>query len=94
MLLEDVKVALRVSNNAFDEEVQDLIESARLDLIQSGVDSEIAESDDPLIKRAIIYYAKANFGLDNPNAERFQESFNLLKRHLSLAGDYNGSAVE
>ena len=93
-MLEDVKLAIRVKSSAFDVEVQSLIESARLDLVQSGIDSEMAESDDPLIKRAIVFYAKANFGLDNPNAERFQESFNLLKQHLSLAGDYNGRALE
>lgn len=93
-MLDDVKLALRVKSDAFNVEVESLIESARLDLIQSGIDHDMAESDDPLIKRAIVFYAKANFGLDNPNAERFQESFNLLKQHLGLAGDYNGRTLE
>ena len=89
-MLEDVKLALRVSNTVYDSEVNDLIESARLDLIQSGVSSELANSEDPLIKRAITTYCKANFGYDNPEAERFQEAYNMLKQHLSLAGDYRG----
>ena len=89
-MLQDVKIALRVSNTVYDSEVNDLIESARLDLIQSGVSSELANSEDPLIKRAITTYCKANFGYDNPEAERFQESYNMLKQHLSLAGDYRG----
>ena len=96
-MLDDVKTALRVNTNnpQITQEIEDLIESARLDLVQSGVDSDIAmKDDDPLIKRAIIFYAKANFGLDNPNAERWNESFKLLKQHLSLAGDYNGRIVE
>ncbi len=91
IMLEDVKLALRVSNSAFDPEVQDLIDGARLDLIQSGVSPLIVNSSvdvDPLIKRAIVLYAKANYGLDGPNAERFGESYDLLKQHLSLAGDY------
>lgn len=89
-MLEDVKLALRISNTVYDSEVNDLIESARLDLIQSGVSSELANSEDPLIKRAITTYCKANFGYDNPEAERFQEAYNMLKQHLSLAGDYRG----
>ena len=96
-MLDDVKTALRVNTNnpQITQEIEDLIESARLDLVQSGVDSDIAKKDDdPLIKRAIIFYAKANFGLDNPNAERWNESFKLLKQHLSLAGDYNGRIME
>lgn len=89
-MLNDVKLALRVTNNAFEGEIKDLIESARLDLIQSGVSQTIVEKEevDPLIKRAIIFYAKANYGLDNPNAERFRESYESLRNHLSQAGDY------
>jgi len=61
----------------------------------SGVTENKANDDtDPLIKRAITFYAKANFGIDNPNADRFHDSYVMLKQHLSLAGDYNGNAVE
>lgn len=44
---------------------------------------------DSLIKRAITLYVKANFGWDNPDAERLQQSYLMLKQHLSLSGDYN-----
>lgn len=92
-MLDDVKTALRISqsNTSFDMEIQDLIEAARIDLIQSGVSSEKANDDtDALIKRAITVYCKANFGYDsNTSAERFHDSYVMLKQHLSLAGDYN-----
>lgn len=88
-MLEDVKTALRIRNNAFDGEVEDLIEGARQDLFLSGILLEKTQSNtDPLIKRAIVTYAKANFGYDNPEADRFQKSYDMLKQHLSLAGDY------
>ncbi len=93
-MIEDVKKALRISssNTAFDTEVQDLIDGARLDLQQSGVSSVKANDDeDALVKRAITTYAKAQFGYDNPEAERFQKSYEMLKQHLSLAGDYNAT---
>lgn len=86
-MLDKVKSALRVSGAFFDLEIQDLIESAKLDLNISGVVK--VNDTDPLIQRAIIVYCKANFGYDNNEAERFQKSYDMLKQHLSLAGDYN-----
>lgn len=89
-LIEKVKLSARISGDAFDDDVQDMIESAREELIQSGVSRKMAESeDDPLIIRALKIYTKANFGIDSPNAYRFQRSFESLTRHLSMAGDYN-----
>ncbi|OFC75864.1 head-tail connector protein [Bacillus thuringiensis] len=89
MMLEVVKKALRVSHNALDDEIDDLIEAARTDLSLSGVSGFKSNDDtDPLIKRAIIMYSKANFIPDANEAERFQLSYNMLKNHLTLAGDY------
>jgi len=85
-MLESVKLALRVTVIDFDEEIQDLINAAKSDLSIAGVD--IINEDDPLIRRAIITYCKANFGYDNPEAERFQQSYDMLKQHLSLSYDY------
>lgn len=93
-MLEDVKKALRVSNSAFDDEIQDLIDEARADLIQAGLSPDIVNTDDPLIKRAIKTYCKAEFGIDNPQADRFRDAYVMIKQHLSLAGDYNGNSVE
>lgn len=93
-MLEKVKTALRISNDAFNDEVTDLISAAREDLHLSGVSLEKVSLDsDPLIKRAIITYCKAHFGYDNPDADRFLSSYIMLKQHLSLAGDYNEPVV-
>ena len=86
-MLDKVKLALRVSGTVFDLEIQDLIDAAKLDLQISGVVK--IDEEDALIQRAIIVYCKANFGYDNNEAERFQKSYDMLKQHLSLAGDYN-----
>jgi uncharacterized phage protein (predicted DNA packaging) len=85
-MLESVKLALRVTISDFDEEIQGLIDAAKRDLEIAGVD--IIDETDPLIRRAIITYCKANFGYDNPEAERFQQSYDMLKQHLSLSYDY------
>lgn len=86
-MLQKVKNALRISSIAFDDEITDLIESAKADLRLAGVYFD-DETDDPMISRAINVYCKANFGMDNPEADRFQDSYIMLKQHLCLAGDY------
>jgi len=94
-ILNDVKVALRVAatTTAFDGEIQDLFNAAIADLKLAGVVADKAVDTDTLIKRAITTYCKANFGYDNPDAERFWRSYESLKMHLTLSADYNTEAV-
>ncbi|HDR7391264.1 head-tail connector protein [Bacillus sp. FSL R9-9410] len=88
-MLDIVKLALRITHSHLDDEITDLIEAARHDLMLSGVSSLKTNDDaDPLIKRAIITYTKANFIPDLKEAVRFQSSYDMLKNHLTLAGDY------
>lgn len=86
-MLDKIRKSLRITHNALDDEIQDLIESAILDLQLSGVQK--TDSDDPLIIRAVTTYCKANFGFENPDSEKLNQSYTSLKIHLSLAGDYN-----
>lgn len=88
MLLDDVKTALRVSGTALDTEIQDLIDAAKADLQLSGVHADKIIDPDPLIKRAVIVYCKAHFGWDNPEADRFAKSYDMLKQHLTLSTEY------
>lgn len=86
--IADVKPVLRVTASAMDAEIQDLIDAGLADLSLSGVDTTTV---DPLIKRAVIVYCKAHFGYDNPDADRFMRSYEMLKSHLSLSEDYGKS---
>ena len=88
-MLDDVKDSLRESGNDLDTEILDLIDAAKADLILSGVNKDKVIDTDPLIKRAIIVYCKANFGYDEPKiAERFEQSYISLKHHLTLSIEY------
>lgn len=87
-MLEKLKQSLRISGNMFDAELQDLIDAALLDLKISGVSN--LNIYDHLIMRAVITYAKANFGIDNKDSEKYQKAYDMIKVHLSLSGDYNG----
>ena len=94
MMIESIKTALRISNTAYDSEINDLVAAARADLRLSGIlESKVNDDTDQLIKRAIIIYVKANFGWNNPDAERLQQSYNMLKCHLALSQEYTKEAV-
>lgn len=86
-MLNSVKVSLRInsSNTAYDNEINDLIEAAKLDLRISGIASTLIVDSDPLIRQAIITYVKAYFGYDNSDSEKLKESYSLLKKHLAIA---------
>src|SRR5574344_581787 len=90
-ILDDVKTILRISNVAYDTEITDLINAAKADLALFGV---LDTTDkDPLIKRAIITYVKANFGWNNPDSVKLQNSYDMLKGHLSLSTEYAYYAI-
>lgn len=86
-LIDDVKMALRVSTNAYDSELTDLIQSAKIDLGIAGV--EIPESDS-VINTAIKTYCKMNFGTPNPsNWEYLKKSYDEQKAQLSTSSSYS-----
>ena len=95
-MLDKVKNALRVKTAAFDDEIQDLIDACKADLRLVGVnvpedtpaEGKEAAAGVPLITRAIVLYAKANFGYSE-DSEKYRAAYDYLKCSLSLAGDYH-----
>ena len=79
-MLDKVKLALRLSGTALDGEVSDLINPA-----EAGSSSKTL--GDPLLDRAVVLYAKAEFGF-NDDAERYRNAYDYLKCALSLTADY------
>lgn len=85
-LIDDAKTALRIKTTAYDTEIAPMIDACKHDLELAGVN--VIDEADPLIQRAVILYVKANFG-SNPDSEKYQRSYDMLKCSLALAGDYN-----
>lgn len=86
-MLELVKTALRISGDAYDLELNMLIEAAFLDLQTAGVDLFTAATADDLVKMAVCTYCKANFG--NPeDADRILRSYEMQKAQLSMRSGY------
>ncbi len=84
-LIDIVKKSLRINTNAFDDELTNIIDSCKIDLELAGVNN-IVETD-PLIQRAVILYAKYNFGY-NDNSEKIQAAYDMLKNALALSAKY------
>lgn len=92
-ILDACRAALRIPAfcKDFDEEIADVIEAARAELVAGGVLPEKANDDsDGRIRLAIKVYVKANFGMDNPDAERFMKSFDAMLTSMSGDSAYNG----
>lgn len=86
-LLADVKMALRVTTEAYDSELTDLIESAKKDLGIAGV---IVPESDVVVNTAIKTYCKLNFGTPNPaNWEYLKKSYDEQKAQLSTSSAYS-----
>lgn len=84
---------LRISHAQLDSEITDLIGAARADLLLGGIiPGKVNDETDALIRRAIVIYVKAEFGLDNADSVKYHESYELLKRHLMLSSEYTGEA--
>jgi hypothetical protein len=87
VILQKVKLALRVSYPDFDSEINDLIDAALADLNLAGADGENIVTTDALTIRAICTYCKMHFG-DPENYDRLKASYDEQKAQLSMASGY------
>lgn len=93
--LNDIKTYLRIdaTDTSFDVEIEDLINAAQTDLIEVGINPDIFNSGDTLIKKAVTTYCKANFGYDTDNAPAFMSAYERLKIFLMNNADYQPVVV-
>ena len=84
--LAKVKVALRVTTDAFDNEISDLIDAACADLGVVGVEA-LSSTADPLLLRAIITFCRVNFGSPD-DYDRLKASYDEQKAQLISCTGY------
>lgn len=91
-MLDDVKLALRLTTDAYNTELNALINAGLGDLGVAGVEKqEMAEgeepTDDPLVKLAVITYCKIHFG--SPiDFDRLKKSYDEQKAQLQTCTGY------
>ncbi len=84
-ILNAVKLALRITTDAFNSELNDLIDAALLDMGIAGITND--STGDPLVLRAVITYCKLNFGQPD-DYDRLKKSYDEQKAQLSMATGY------
>ena len=85
-MLDAVKLAMRITTDAYDAEIASLIEAACADLGIVGVTAE-STTTDPLLTRAIITYCRANFGSPD-EYDRLKAAYDEQKSQLITATGY------
>lgn len=92
-LLQKAKITLRINSTAFDEEIVDLIDAAKLDLGIAGV--ILPTELDPLTTTAVMTYVRAHFGQPE-DYDRIKKSYDEQKAQLKTATgftDWGGANV-
>lgn len=90
-LLAATKLALRITTDAFNDELTRLIKAGQKDLGIAGV--VVPEELDDIVLTAVITYVKMNFG--NPeNYDRLKRSYDEQKAQLSMATGYTSWGVD
>ena len=84
-MLEKVKTALRITTDAFNSEINDLIEAAKLDLGIAGV--VVPNPLDALVSQAVITCCRLNFGQPD-DYDRLKKSYDEQKAQLGMATGY------
>lgn len=84
-LITSAKLALRITTDAFDDQVSDLLEAALLDLGVAGV--VVPETIDAIVKQAAITYVRLHFGQPD-DYDRLKASYDEQKAQLSMCSGY------
>lgn len=84
-ILDAVKMALRITTDAFDSELNDLIQAGLLDLGIAGVSNQ--DTADFLVRRAVITYCRLNFGQPD-DYDRLKKSYDEQKAQMAMATGY------
>lgn len=74
-MLEKVKLALRISHNVLDSEIQDTIGAAREEMIRAGVPADIAMGNLDIVEMLIKTYCQYIYANDTKMQEGYFKSW-------------------
>jgi uncharacterized phage protein (predicted DNA packaging) len=74
-MLGKVKLALRISHNLLDSDINATIDTARAELIRSGVSEKYANSNHPLVESAIKTYCLFVYANDDKKTQGYFDSW-------------------
>lgn len=84
-LITAAKLAARITSNAYDSQIDSLLDSAMLDMGLAGV--EVPENIDALVQQAAITYTIMHFR-QGEGYDTLKRSYDEQKAQLSMATGY------
>lgn len=92
-MLNAIKLALRIATNAFDSEIQTLIDAAIAEMAGLGVTAATSTTTDPQIISAVAAYCKWQFG-NNEDADRWWDIYHIKLGQLKTMTGYTDWEVD
>ena len=86
-LLAAAKLALRLTTNAFDTEISNLLDAAYLDMGVAGI--TVPQTADALVNTAAITYVRAHFGSPT-DYDKLKKSYDEQKAQMQTTSTYGG----
>lgn len=83
--IQKAKLALRITKDSFDDQINDLLDASLVDLKIAGV--EIPESLTPIVETASITYVAMRFGQPD-EYDRLKRSYDEQKAQLATYTGY------
>lgn len=83
--LQKIKLAMRITTDAFDSELNDLMDAAAADLGIAGVTTTVLSN--PLVLRAVTTYCRLHFGSPD-EYDKLKASYDEQKAQMSMATGY------
>jgi hypothetical protein len=86
--LTAVKLAMRISHTALDDDITAEIAACMKDLEIVGVDKDSVAESDPIILNAIKLWCKANMTDDVAKQSAYRQAYDALKATLIMSTGY------
>lgn len=87
-MLERVKLALRINHDYLNDEIEEVIESACLELIRAGLSEDSVRNPDELVQMAIKTYCLSVLSNDKNMTQGYSDSFRLQLDNLRKSVRY------
>lgn len=87
MTLDILKQSIPVTTNAYDATLSALIDAAVADLRLAGIENADEHEIDPLLRRAVVTYGRANFG-SPADYDKLKAAYDEQKAQLQMSRLY------
>lgn len=86
-MLEDIKLALRITHDKIDNDLEQMEKTVKSDLLRAGAKPEVIVDENPLVRRIIIIYCKRELTSSVEKRDRFHQAYEQMLDEIRKSGD-------